>query len=94
MSMLLKPFIKIFMLFVAFSIAANAFGGLVQFILPFGLLIVAAALLMGAAGAVKEAAGKGPLHGFLEGVLTIPKLILSVIMAIVKFVFGFVSKLG
>lgn len=67
MSMLLKPFIKIFMLFVAFSIAANIFGGLVQFVLPFSLVIAGAALAMGAAGAVKDVAGKGPFHGLLEG---------------------------
>lgn len=91
---LLKPFIKLFMLFVAFSIAANVFGGLVHLVEHLGLLIAAICVFAGAAGAIKHGEQQGMLHGFLVGFMWLPALIWRAIVAIVSFVFRFIGGLA
>lgn len=91
---LLMPLVKIFMLFVAFSVALQVFAHLVAFLPTVAGIVGVASAVLGVMGAIKHhTTGKGAAHGFFEGVLWLPGLIWRAILAIVGFVFRFVAGL-
>ena len=92
MQMLLKPRIKVALLFLAFGLAAQALLGMLNMVVPALLAIVALSLIVGLVFSLTEA-DKGMMIGFREGVILLPKLICTVIWKVTTFVFSFVSRL-